>query len=269
MNIKELMSEIDDELKGTFETQETLEPNFWPLNKRLRPSIREKLIEIAQDFYESLEIDAELKDITFTGSLANYNWSKHSDIDLHLIVDYTEVDADPELAKDYFNAKKSLWNRIHDIFIGGFEVEVYVQDDNEPHTSTGVYSVLNDNWITEPDRAEPTFDWSDITKKSEGLMDQIDRAMGIYRDKKFTQALDYIAKLKEKIRKFRKTGLDRAGEFSAENIAFKVLRRNGYLEKLSNLKHMAYDKLMSRTNDGLIKVKLDETVKNWKDFIKG
>ena len=29
MNIKELMSEIDDELKGTFETQETLEPNFW------------------------------------------------------------------------------------------------------------------------------------------------------------------------------------------------------------------------------------------------
>ena len=100
-------------------------------------------------------------------------------------------------------------------------------------------------------------------------MDQIDRAMGIYRDKKFTQALDYIAKLKEKIRKFRKTGLDRAGEFSAENIAFKVLRRNGYLEKLSNLKHMAYDKLMSRTNDGLIRVKLDETVKNWKEFIKG
>ena len=92
------MSEIDNELKGTFETQETLEPNFWPMDKRLRPSIREKLIEIAQDFYESLEIDAELKDITFTGSLANYNWSKHSDIDLHLIVDYTEVDADPEVS---------------------------------------------------------------------------------------------------------------------------------------------------------------------------
>ena len=90
MNIKELMSEIDDELKGTFVSQETLEPNFWPLGRKLRPSIRKRLIEIAQDFFESLEIDAELKDITFTGSLANYNWSSYSDVDLHLIVNYKD-----------------------------------------------------------------------------------------------------------------------------------------------------------------------------------
>jgi len=268
MNIKQIMSEIDDELKGTFNTQETLEPNFWPLGKKLRPSIRKRLIEIAKDFYDSLEIDAELKDITFTGSLANYNWSPYSDVDLHLIVDYTEVEADPDLAKDYFNAKKSLWNRIHDIRIDGFEVEVYVQDDNEPHTSTGVYSVMNDEWLTEPNRVEPSFDWNDITKKAEGIMDQVDRAVKIYKDRKYTDALQYIDKLKEKIRKFRKTGLDRAGEFSGENIAFKVLRRNGYLEKLSNLKHMAYDKLMSRQSDGLIRIKLSETVKTWKEFLR-
>ena len=269
MNIKSIISEIDDEMKGTFETQETLEPNFWPFNKKLRPSIRKRLMEIAQDFYDSLEIDAELKDVTFTGSLANYNWSKYSDIDLHLIVDYKDVEGDPELVKDYFNAKKSNWNRTHDIFIDGYEVEVYVQDENEPHTSTGVYSVMNDEWIVEPDRAEPTFDWSDITKKAEGLMDQIDRALELFRQKKYTDALNYIGKLKEKIRKFRKAGLDRAGEFSSENIAFKILRRNNYLEKLSNLKHMAYDKLMSKTSDGLIRVKINETVQNWKEFIKG
>ena len=267
MNIKELMSEIDDELKGTFNTQETLEPNFWPLGKKLRPSIRKRLIEIAQDFYNSLEIDAELKDITFTGSLANYNWSPYSDVDLHLIVDYKDVEADPELAKDYFNAKKSLWNRIHDIYIDGFEVEVYVQDENEPHTSTGVYSVMNDEWLTEPNRVEAKLQWEDITKKAEGLMDQIDRAVDLYKSKRYTDALQYIDKLKEKIRKFRKTGLDRAGEFSGENIAFKVLRRNNYLEKLSNLKHMAYDKLMSRKSDGLIRIKLSETVKSWKEFL--
>ena len=249
MNFKELMSEIDDELKGTFKTQDTLEPNFWPLGKKLRPSIRKRLIEIAQDFYDSLEIDADLKDITFTGSLANYNWSPHSDVDLHLIVDYKDVEADPELAKDYFNAKKSLWNRIHDILIDGYEVEVYVQDENEPHTSTGVYSVMNDDWITKPNP------------------EQIDRAKQLYKQNKYTDALQYIDKLKEKIRKFRKAGLDRAGEFSSENIAFKVLRRNGYLETLSSLKHMAYDKLMSRTSDGLIRIKLSETVKSWKEFI--
>tara|TARA_B100000131_G_scaffold159372_3_gene154433 strand:- start:547 stop:1356 length:810 start_codon:yes stop_codon:yes gene_type:complete len=267
MNFKAFMNEIDDELKGTFNTQETLEPNFWPLGKKLRPSIRKRLIEIAQDFYDSLEIDAELKDITFTGSLANYNWSPHSDVDLHLIVDYKDVEADPELAKDYFNAKKSLWNRIHDILIDGYEVEVYVQDDNEPHMSTGVYSIMNDEWLTEPNRVEPSFDWNDITKKAEGIMDQVERAVDIYKDRKYSDALQYIEKLKEKIRKFRKAGLDRAGEFSSENIAFKVLRRNGYLEKLSNLKHMAYDRLMSKKSDGLIRIKLSESVKSWKEFL--
>ena len=225
MNIKELMSEIDDELKGTFVSQETLEPNFWPLGRKLRPSIRKRLIEIAQDFFESLEIDAELKDITFTGSLANYNWSSYSDVDLHLIV------------------------------------------ENEPHSSTGVYSVMNDEWLIEPSRVEPSLDWSDITKKADNIMDQIDRATTLYKSEKYTEALQYIDKLREKIRKFRKTGLDRAGEFSGENIAFKVLRRNNYLEKLSNLKHMAYDKLMSKKSDDSVRVKLSETVKSWKEFL--
>ena len=98
-------------------------------------------------------------------------------------------------------------------------------------------------------------------------MDQIDRAVKLYKQAKYSDTLQYIGKLKEKIRKFRKTGLDTVGEFSSENIAFKVLRRNGNLEKLSNLKHMAYDKLMSRKSDGLIRIKLSETVKSWKEFI--
>ena len=269
MNIKSILNELDDELKGTFYTQETLEPKIWPMDKKLRPSIRKKLMEIAQDFYNSLETDVELKDVTFTGSLANYNWSKYSDVDLHLNIDYNAVNDDYDLVKDYFNSKKSIWNRNHDIFIDGYEVEVYVQDDNEPHKSTGVYSIMNDEWLTEPNRVEPAFDWADIAKKSEGLMDQIDRALMLYKEKKYSDALQYIEKLKEKIRKFRKAGLDRAGEFSSENIAFKALRRNNYLEKLSNLKHMAYDKLMSKTSDGLITVKINETVQNWKEFIKG
>ena len=262
------MNEIDDELKSSFQTQETLEPNFWPLNKKLRPSIRKRLIQIAKDFYDSLEIDADLKDVTFTGSLANYNWSKHSDIDLHLIVDYNDVGGDIELVKDYFNAKKSLWNRTHDIFIDGFEVEVYVQDENEPHTSTGVYSIMEDEWLIEPDRVEAKLEWDDITKKTESLMDQIDRAALLFKQKKYEDALNYIAKLKEKIRKFRKAGLDSVGEISSENIAFKVLRRNNYLEKLNTLKHMAYDKLMSKTSDGLITISISESVKKWKEFIK-
>ena len=268
MNFKQLMSEIDDEIVGSFKISDNLEPNFWPLDGKLKPSIRKDLIKIAQDFFEGLDLgNVVLKDITFTGSLANYNWSPYSDIDLHLIVDYKDVNDDIELVKDYFNAKKSLWNRIHDIYIDGFEVEVYVQDEREPHISSGVYSVMNDEWLIKPSREEAALSWPDITKKAEGLMDQIDRAKGLYMEKRYSDALQYIDKLKEKIRKFRKSGLETAGEFSSENIAFKVLRRNGYLETLSSLKHMAYDRMMSRKSDGLIRIKLSETVQSWKKYL--
>ena len=265
-----IIKEIEYELQSSFLINKDLESTFWPLDNKLNPSIRKKLIQIAKDFFDGLDLNgAELKDITFTGSLANYNWSPYSDIDLHLIVDFKEVNDDVELVKEYFNAKKSIWNRIHDIYIDGYEVEIYVQDEKEPHISSGVYSVLNDEWIVKPSRKFTTFDWEDITKKAYGLMDQIDRAMTLHKDKKYRDALNYIDKLKEKIRKFRKTGLDRAGEFSSENIAFKVLRRNGYLETLSNLKHTTYDKMMSMGSDGLIKIKLAESVKGWKDFLSG
>jgi hypothetical protein len=263
-----IIKEIEYELQSSFLLNKNLEPTFWPLDDKLNPAIRKKLIKIAKDFFDGLDVNgAELKDITFTGSLANYNWSPYSDIDLHLIVDFKDVNDDIELVREYFNAKKSLWNRIHDIHIDGYEVEVYVQNEKEPHISSGVYSVLNDEWIIKPSLKKATFDWADIAKKTEGLMDQIDRAKALYMDKKYRDALNYIDKLKEKIRKFRKSGLDRSGEFSSENIAFKVLRRNGYLETLSSLKHMTYDRMMSSESDGLIRIKISESVKKWKDFL--
>ena len=43
----------------------------------------------------------------------------------------------------------------------------------------------------------------------------------------------------------RQTGLDREGEYSYENITFKVLRRVGLLDKLADLETLAYDKSLS------------------------
>jgi len=160
--------------KDTFIVQDALHPDFWEDGK-LKEFIRLRLITIAQDFFDSIGIDAEVKDITFTGSLANYNWSNFSDIDLHLIVDFKDIDENKDLVKEMFDAKRFMWNQIHDIGINGFEVEVYVQDESEPHESTGVYSVLNDEWITEPNRTEANIDWENVTKKALSLMDRIDR----------------------------------------------------------------------------------------------
>ena len=249
-NLKKFVNEQndpDDVDLSSFEFHDELNKDFWNQeDDKLDPEIRQKLIAIANDFWNSLEVgDAEYDDITFTGSLAAHNYSQFSDVDLHLLVDFSDVDDKVDLVREYFNAMKSIWNRLHDILIKGYEVEIYVQDINDPHEAQGLYSVLNDDWLKKPVLDKQDFDKDNVRKKAAGLMDQIDRLEPLIEEGKYEEAEKYADKLKAKIRKMRKTGLETVGAYSVENLAFKVLRRNGYLEKLSDAKREAYDKMLS------------------------
>ena len=168
----------------------------------------------------------------------------------------TLVDENKELVQEFFNAKRSLWNRTHDIDIHGFEVEVYVQDEGEPHVSTGVYSVLNDTWITKPEPSDPKIDFEGVKSKASMIMDEIDRVWDLFEDKKYEESLNYIEKLKEKIKNMRKTGLEREGQYSNENLAFKILRRNGSMGELLDLRTTVYDKMMSIDKNFVSKLKI-------------
>ena len=247
--LRSIAEDVDPESidVSSFEVHDEINQDFWNQPEdRLDPEIREKLLAIAQDFYDSLEVgDAQFSDITFTGSLAALNYSKFSDVDLHILVDFSDVDDKTELVREYFNAMKSVWNRLHDILIKGYEVEVYVQDINDPHEAQGLYSVLNNEWIKFPTPEKSNFDKDNVKKKAASLMDQIDRVTKLIDEKKYEEAELYAEKIKLKIRKMRKTGLETIGAYSVENLAFKVLRRNDYLEKLSNAKREAYDSLHS------------------------
>mgnify|MGYP001427958578 FL=1 len=143
-NFKNFINEQNDPEDvdlSSFEFHDELNKDFWNQeDDRLDPEIRQKLIAIADDFWNSLEVgDAEYDDITFTGSLAAHNYSRFSDVDLHILVDFSDVDDKTDLVREYFNAMKSIWNRLHDILIKGYEVEIYVQDSNEKHYSSGIY----------------------------------------------------------------------------------------------------------------------------------
>ena len=232
---------------SSFEFHDDLNKVFWNQeDDGLDPEIRQKLLAIADDFWGSLEVgDTDYDDITFTGSLAAHNYSKFSDVDLHILVDFSEVDDKVDLVREYFNAMKSIWNRLHDILIKGYEVEIYVQDVNDPHEAQGLYSVLNNEWIKKPVLDKQDFDGDNVKKKAAGIMDQIDRLQPLIDDGKYEEAEKYADKLKAKIRKMRKTGLETVGAYSVENLAFKVLRRNDYLGKLSDAKREAYDKMLS------------------------
>lgn len=238
---------------SSFSFKKDLCPKLW-VNDRLRPEIRDRLIEIAEDFFEGLELpDVEILDIVITGSLANYNWSEFSDIDLHILINFQDVDKNTELVKKWLDEARINWNRNHDILLENHEVEIYVQDDNEEHVSSGIYSLFTEGWVVKPNREKPSVRWSEVQSKAASLMNEIDEALDLYSLNDFEEALSFAEKLKEKLRNFRKSGLESGGEFSVENIVFKTLRRNGYLEKLSNLKNDSYDKSMT----------LQET-KNWK-----
>ena len=237
-----LEEEVEED---SFEKQTELEPRFWRKDA-LQPKIAKRLEKIARDFIEGLDVPIEVEDLRFTGSLANYNWSKYSDIDLHLVIDFSKIDEDTQLVKLFFDAARMRWNELHDIKIYGYEVEIYVEDVGESHRSSGVYSILNQEWVAEPNPDEVEIDFVTARKKSDDITTQVGLIQHIVDNGKLEAALKTIERLKAKIRRMRQAGLNSvAKEFSSENIAFKILRRDDTLQKLNDLKYDAYDRLMS------------------------
>lgn len=232
------------------QVKKTLNPDFWSKDEeKLDPEIRLHLIKVAEDFFSDLDIPwATLEDVRIAGSLANYNWSKYSDIDLHLVVDYSLVDENYDFTKSYFDARKKLWNEMHDIEIKGFEIEVYVEDSKKSPVSSGVYSVLNDEWIKKPthDLSLNDIDEKLVTDKVKFLIELInDNVIKNMHEKNYEKVVEESEKISEKIKKMRQRGLQQGGEFSPDNLVFKILRRKNLLDKLHMLKLDAYDKIMS------------------------
>lgn len=247
-----LFEELIEDKKGdkkiikSFKSKDTLSNQIFEEDKgnfMMRDDIKTALLKIADDFIESLGVEFFIHDIVLTGSLANYNWSDFSDVDLHIVIDYKESKYNSEILKEFFDAKKNIWNEKHNIVIKGYDVELYVQDVNEEHVSSGVYSILHNKWIIEPEQKNPNIDDRMILQKGEEYMKKIDNI--IEKGKKGVDVLNDIENIRSKIKSFRQSGLDSGGEYSYENLTFKLLRRNGYIGKLLKLKITLTDKKLS------------------------
>lgn len=227
----------------SFHIRDKLEPRVWTDGK-LDPKVRKILLKVADHFIKSwkLEQDIDIKDIRFTGSLAAFNWSKYSDIDLHIIVDFNEVNENEKLVERFFTLAKSRWNDKHDVHVGPYEIEVYVENEGEKHMATGLYSVQNDEWIKEPTREDATFDEDDIRSKSKYFMNMLPILTQQFKEEKYDLVIRNIDRMKEKIRRMRQSGLSKGGQFSTENLVFKVLRRTDFLGKVNIILTKATDK---------------------------
>lgn len=233
--------DIDPVIKS-FYLKDELNPKIWDSFK-IDPSVNEQLMKIAQDFYNSTDIKASIKDVILTGSLANFNWSEnYSDYDLHIIVDFKEISPDVILVKKFVDSSKNNWNKLYDIKIKGYPVEVYIQDYNEKHISTGVYSLVKNKWVVRPKRKDFVIDEKEIKTKAKSIMNQVDE-LETKLNKPYDEFREFVNIIWEKIKNFRKSGLDsEGGEFSAGNLTFKLLRRNGYITKIVEMKREVYQK---------------------------
>lgn len=246
--------EVDQKIIKSFEIKNHLCPVIFDNNNgtySMKKEIVDRLLEITDNFIDFTGVDFFIHDVILTGSLANYNWSEYSDVDLHILIDFNEVSDTgndkskvfQDIVKEFFDAKKGLWNEQNDIKIKGFDVEIYVQDIDEEHSSTGVYSILNNEWVVEPSMKKESIDTNQILTKGEHFAKKIDTLIAAFNSGE--DVSKQILDLRDKLKKFRKSGLTGAGEYSYENLTFKLLRRNGYIEKLMDLKKDLSNKKLS------------------------
>lgn len=236
MQLREFQEGIVD---SAVQFHDELNPKLWT-NGRLDPMVRYKLLMIAQNFARFIDIPKlNLKDITISGSNAAYSYTKNSDIDLHLIVDIPRS-AEFHL-RPLFDAKKNQYNFTHDIKIHGIDVELYVQPSTDTHHSLGIYSIMNDRWLSKPVAQKVDISDDDVKIKVNSYKAKIKQALK-------SRDLKVANRVKEELNKLRKAGLEREGEFSVENIAFKVLRVKGFINQLRQHIYDLEDERLSLEN---------------------
>ena len=250
---------------SSFNIQDNLHPKIWYLQNekhmgdpegqkyKLNPKVRKNLLEITNQFIDSFGLDVVIDDIIITGSIANYNWSKYSDIDVHILVDYNQFNpALKDTYVEYFDMKKIIFNEKRNVKLFDFDVELFVEDADIKGISDGVYSLMHDEWIKNPSKKKSIVNKTEIIKNSKKWMRIIDTLLKNLEGESPETIINNVKKIKTKLKKYRIDGLKGSGELGLENLVFKVLRRNGYIQKLYSEPIKLVDKKLS----------LDEKLKN-------
>lgn len=225
--------------------------------------VRKVLIKNALEFIKYSKVDKQkFKDITVTGSLANYNYTDNSDIDIHILIDFNQISDDKEFVGEYFKNKKNLWSETYPSSIRGHDVELYFQDISEPHTSTGVYSLMSNEWLTKPIKKMIAIDTANVQLKAAHIMNIIDN---LEESKNSIDIVNKVDSLMERIKKMRQSGLEKEGEFATENIVFKILRNSDYIKKLVDLKNDAMSKELTVEGENLTEVNVLDFIRKHKN----
>jgi hypothetical protein len=234
----------------SFEEKESLNPRIWNEDGSLKAIIRKRLYEIAKDFIDNIdEMDIHIEDVLLVGSIAGYNWSKYSDIDCHIVVDYDALKeyASKEILQRTFDQTKDAWNKKHNLLLYGYPVELYVQDVRSGNESDGIYSIKYGKWVKFPKGGNELQQRELIKRQAAAYLNLIDKYSKMAYEchsKKAAEIITHeIEKLYDESIRSRKEALAEGGEYAPGNIVFKVLRRTGAIQKMKDAKTLLYDKI--------------------------
>lgn len=226
------------DIEISVEYHDELNPKIWD-GDNMHLDVRVALLKSALAFLDFLEVEnLKIKGAIFVGSNASYNYTQYSDCDVHILMDFSQTLC-ANLAENFFQTKKTLWNQIHaGVNVLGYNVEIYPEDIGNKVKAAGVYDLLKGEWIKKPKQEKPSYDSSAVAAKVDALVDEIDSICS-------ADNLPEIEEMFRKLTKMRRAGLARAGEFSTENLAFKTIRNLGYIDKLAKSRLAAQDDELS------------------------
>lgn len=256
-----------------YQTHSELNPAIWK-DGELLPKLRDGFMKIAEKFYEFLKVDTALLDVILIGSNANYNWTKYSDIDLHVVINYMDVSDNLHMTKNYLHLQKALWNHEYPLKYKGINIELYAQDMNEDlHASVGIYSIAHGKWINRPKPDLVSIDDSLIHMKAEPFEYEIANLK-----QNDPELENRIREILLRLRNLRQAGLEAEGEYSIENLAFKYLRNKGLIDRLKELlrldtvKHLTFENVhVESVSSMLAKHVMKEkrmTTEDWQHVMK-
>lgn len=224
----------------SFRVHEQLNPTFWN-NEKLKPEVRAHLLKVAKAWADFVDVKkSKIVDILLLGGNAGYNYTKYSDLDLHLVVNNGSC---PDVLSDYYQAKKQLWTLTHEVKVYGHDVEPYVEEPGKTRRkSQGVFSLKSNKWLIKPEQFTGDLDEDLLSTKVRDMMSKIDRTIRYANNEK---ALESLLK---KLRDMRNSALDKGGEFAFENLVFKELRNKGYIDKLADHILKLQDKSLTLEN---------------------
>lgn len=215
-----------------------LNPVLWDTEtNKLLPDVREALLNIYNDFlssnFTSNSVTIPVVDLHLLGSQAGYNYTEHSDIDLHLLVNFELLYEKDEVLQLLYQTVTRKFNSDLDVTVKGIPVELYIQDLKSVNRSSGVYSVFEDKWIQEPGQP-PEIDQETLETANE-IADELIAATKAVLDNRDSTTLEEVEQLINDIYVVRKQSLTEFNEFSAGNLAFKILRNTGMLDEIKEL----------------------------------